>query len=138
MINSDFPLVGLCPSHNIRPVQCGTFPSRSNRIELPTPTLLVSVSKLKVSLICPYSQYRLSVFLSSIWATMVRTSYCSWPSSLAVPPVSSACVVLPSQAPVPSSDPLGSPVCLQPSDHPPGSSFSIAAPCNWQRLHSST
>lgn len=43
---------------------------------------------------------------------MMSTSYCSWPSSRAVPPASSACVVLPSQAPVPSPDPLGSPACF--------------------------
>lgn len=37
------------------------------------------------------------------------------------------------------SRPFGqSSLFLQPSDHPPGSSSSIAASCNWQRLHSST
>lgn len=91
-----------------------------NSTEPPTLSPLFSVNKLKPSF-HPHSRSHLSLLgaiilsvpvrLSSIWATMLSTFFCYWLSSQAVT-VSSACVVLPSQAPVLSPDPLGSPGCF--------------------------
>lgn len=124
--------------------QCGSFPSRSNSIKPPPPIFLVSVGKLKLSVIRPHSRCRLlRAIILSVPVQHLGHNAEHFLLFLAVFPSCPTSFQRLCSSAQPGtgaqSRPFGqSSLFLQPSDHPPGSSSSTAASCNWQRLHLST